>query len=202
MRIGFEFDVLEAVISPENEYAAVIRELFEIMQEQGHTAVLTEHVLSQIERMAKYQKEELTKIFETYRFERIEMTDKSDSLAEDYLMYGLIHRKNKKNAQNIAAYAQNGIPFYVTLNYSYLGKHLNREKLNELNRKRKVVPIDLGSPLHTRQFLSKPDLVQAVHKAQEEVFHDKRDISLEEEIVKTRRKARHLIWKKKSKSGQ
>lgn len=200
MKIGFEFDVIEAVVSPENENRPVIEELLQTMQDRHVDGVVTEIVLAQVEKLANYQQETFAKILEAVHFEQLLTTDLTDNLAEDYLMYGVIHRRNKKFAQNIAAYASNGVILYVTLNYNQLGKYMSRKTITNLNQKRKATPIDMGSPTHALHVLSKPDFVQAVHQAQDEVYQEKSDPTIEEEIVKTRRRARRLIWDKK-KSG-
>jgi len=196
LKIGFEIDVLEAAIEPEREEFEMIRQLMGAMSEHRVQGVVTEIILVQIDKFAKYRKKLIGQLMDKCQFERIHTNEKSDRLAEDYLMHGVIDRKNRRRARNIAAFAFHQTPIYIALNYHALGKYVSRKKILRLNQKRKIDPIDLGSPAHAEQILRHPHYVGVIHRAQEEVYMEQAEISSEEEIVKTRRRARRILTEK------
>ncbi len=200
IKIGFEFDIFEAATSPEHPQRTEIEYLLNILRAKNGCGVYTMAVAEQFGKLAKYQQQNLEIFLSRCTFEKIAISEKADVLAEDYLMYGVIDRKNKRAAQNIAAYTIHETPLYVTLTYSQLGKYISRKKISALNRKRNYLPIDMGSPTHAAQALLKPDFVKAIHRAQEEAYQTKDDLTLTEEIQKTRRRARQIIWTSSSDS--
>lgn len=200
IKFGLDIDFIEAAISPEDPAYGIVHQLLGLMKSRRVTPVITIHVQEWIEKLNQGQQEAVTKLKEAYQIEQIELAEKADQLAEDYLMFGLVPRKNRKNAQNIATYALFDIPLYITINSPDLGRYKNRQSLRNLNLKRHAYPIDIGSPLHAIHVLERPDFVEIVHQAQTDVYIDSTPTSLDEEKNKVRRKARRILWKKKPNS--
>ena len=196
MKLGFDIESFEAMINPADTHHQALLDLISEMKTNNITMVITNLVDEKIQKFSASQKDDLTKVLNIVEKEIIQINDKSDMLAEDYLMYGLISRKNRINAQNIAAYAMANIPLYVTLQSNHLGRYLNRQRINQLNIKKTAGPIDLGSPKHALDVLLKPVYVQVVHKAQADVYIENTPTSIDDEKVKIRKKARKIIQKK------
>ena len=197
MRIGFDFDFIEAAISPENDAYTEAQRLLTLMQQRNVVGIITDNVM---ERMSKkFSAGQLTiaeALLAEHNAKQIDTSDKSDMLAEDYLMYGVIHRRNKRNARNIAVYAMNNVFLYVTMNFSDLGRYTSRQTIGELNQKRNVSSIDLGSPTHARHVLQQPDFVSVIHQAQTEVYTEHTPTSVDEEKIKAIRRSRKtkILW--------